>query len=211
MLAGCQSPKFAYHAPPAILKSTGPRIAVLPLVDCRTNHDEDQILEKGYFADVQKAVGDELKSMNFFSSVTLMTNDASPLLAELQLSPTLRRLDWEIPHYGRLQAEAFAVGLVTGLVGGGVFLATGIDVYGHSDLDVSVRRISDGNVLLNLSYSDTVTNRLKKAVCDTPKTQASMMVQAFQKTIGELKTDLQKQLSQETNTSSPSRSEGENK
>ena len=194
-LAGCQSPKFAYQAPPPSLNGNGPSIAVMPLTDCRTNRDMDKILEKGYLVDVQKAIGDELQSMNAFRSVTVITNETTSPTTDLKLNPKLCRLDWEIPHYGELEAKAFAVGLLTGIVGGAIYASTGIDVHGHSILDVSVNQTATAQTIFSFEYSDDVTNRLKKAVCDTPNTQASMMLQAFQKTMCEMKTDLGKNLS----------------
>jgi hypothetical protein len=193
-LAGCQAPKFTYQAPPPSLNNIGPSIVVMPLTDSRTNRDMDKILEKGYLVDVQKAIGGELQSMNFFSSVIVVTNETTLPTADLKLNPNLHRLDWEIPHYGELEAKAFAVGLLTGIVGGAIYASTGIDVHGHSILDVRVDRTATAQTVFNFEYADDVTNRLKKAVCDTPATQASMMVEAFQKTMGEMKTDLGKNL-----------------
>jgi hypothetical protein len=201
-LAGCQSPKFAYKAPPPSLNSAGPSILIMPLTDSRTNRDMDKVLEKGYLVDVQKAIGDELQSMDFFSSVTVITNETALPTADLKLNPTLRRLEWEIPNYGALETKAFMVGLFTGIIGGSIYAATGIDIYGHSILDVRVDQAT--NTLFNFEYSDSITNHVKKAVCDTSNTKANMMVQAFQKTMGEVKTDLQKNLSKIALTNSVS-------
>jgi hypothetical protein len=194
-LAGCQSPKFSYPAPAPSLNRSGPIILIMPLTDSRTNREMDKVLEKGYLNDVQQAIGDELSSINFFSSVIITTNENTFPISDFRLNPTLYRLDWEIPHYGTLEAKAFTVGLLTGLVGGSIYAATGINVYGHSILDVQISQGTNLQPILNFQYSNTVTNRLRKAVCDTPKTKAGVMVQAFQKSMSDLKIDLQKNLS----------------
>ena len=195
VLTGCQSPPFAYPAPPARLSSAGPSIVIMPLTDARTNLDMDKVLAKGYLTNVQNAIGSELQSMNYFRSVIVLTNTATIPPADLQLWPTLERLEWEIPNYQELEEKAFAIALLTGGVGGAIYASTGIDVYGHSTLDVVVNQTTNAIPVFNCVYTDTVTNRLKKAVCDTPKTQASMMVHAFQKTMLEVKADVQKHLS----------------
>jgi len=140
---------------------------------------------------VQMALADELRSVGQFSDVLMITNMASDFRADLRLSANIRKLEWEIPRYNQLQAQAFMVGLFTGLVGGSIYLSTGIDVLGHSDLDVRIER-TDGHLnLFNAEYSDSVTNRLKKAVCDNPKAKAEMIRLSFEKSMGRLKADLQ--------------------
>lgn len=92
----------------------GPSIQVLPFTDSRTNRVMDEVLEKNYMVDVQKAIGDELAGMNYFCSVTVITNQANNQSTDWQLQPAVRQLNWEIPRYGALQAKAFAVGICTG-------------------------------------------------------------------------------------------------
>lgn len=167
----------------------------MPLEDCRTNRDMDKVMEKGYLVDVQNAIGGELQNMDYFSSVVVVTNDASLRTTDLKLTPTLHRLEWEIPNYDALLTKAFTVGLLTGAIGGVIYSSTSIDVHGHSVLAVRVEQVTNSATLFNWEFADSVTNRLKKAVCDTPDTKASMMIQAFNKTMGDLKAGLLKNLS----------------
>jgi hypothetical protein len=193
-LLGCQAPKFAYQASPAKRNPAGPSILVMPITDGRTNKMMDHVLEKNYFADVQRAIADELESMGAFRQVIFMTNSANEAHTELKLAPKIRKLEWEIPNYGKLQAQAFAVGLFTGVIGASIYLSTDIDVYGRSTIDVRIDPVEGDVPVLETKYSATVTNRLKKASCDSPKTKASMMSQAFQKTMEQMKADIANRL-----------------
>ena len=194
LLCGCKSPKFNYPQPSSKIIDTGPTIQVMAIVDNRTNRAMDKVLEKGYLLDVQRAMADELQSMNLFSAVIVTTNSAESTPSDYKLTSRLKRLEWEIPHYGTLETEAFTIGLLTGVVGGSIFAATGIDVFGYSVVTVRVEKTSDSQVLFDSEYSASVTNHLKKAVCDTPTTKASMMVQAFQRSMMSVKADLQQKM-----------------
>lgn len=195
-LVGCKSPKFTYAAPSSDLDLSGPSIVVMPIADHRTNRAMDRILAKGYFQDVQKAIADELRSMNKFRSVATLTNASETPVADLKLSPGLWRLEWEIPHYNALLTEAFVVGFFTGIVGGTIDMMTKTTVCGHSQLDIRLEQTAQPRVLLEGDYSASVTNRLKKGVCDTPKTKAAMMAQALQQTMVKVKVDIQNQIQQ---------------
>ena len=191
-LVGCQSAKFTYNTPVPIYNTSGPAVQVMPIIDCRTNRAMDKCLEKGYMADVQRAIAGELGSMNAFCSVIVTTNAADPVIADLKLSPTLYRLEWNIPDYDALIGKAFAVGFFTGIVGGAIYASTSIDVHGHSALDFRVEQVADHRILLDSNYCGSVTNRLKKGVCDTPNTKARMMAQALQQTMYQVRLDLSK-------------------
>jgi hypothetical protein len=204
LLTGCQSPGFAYNTPPASLDRSGPSIVVLPLVDSRSNREADNVFKTGYLSDVQGAIGRDLESMRFFSAVTVAKNGENLPLADLQLTPTLARLDWEILHHGRVEtakvvAHTFNLisAVTVGLPVGDLYLRTGTPVCGNSALDIAVRRTADQTLLVNATYSDTVTNRFKKSLCDKPQTKATVMLAAFQNTQSELKSDLLKQLLQD--------------
>lgn len=191
---GCKAPKFAYKAPPACCVNAGPTIQVMPIADARTNREMDKVLAKGYMADVQRAIADELQSMNAFQSVTLITNATRVEVTDLKFSPKLYRLEWEIHNYGALVTKAFFIGLAGGIIGGSIYAATSVDVLGHSIMDVQVENTANHQLLLDTQYSVTITNRMKKASCDSSATKANMMVQAFQQTMVKVKTDLQERL-----------------
>jgi hypothetical protein len=204
LLTGCQSPGFAYNTPPAGLDRSGPSIVVLPLADSRSNREADHVFRAGYLTDVQGAIGQDLESMRFFSAVTVAKDGENLPHADLQLTPTLARLDWEIPNHGRVEtakvmAHTFNLisAVTVGLPVGDLYLRTGTPVCGNSALDVTVRRMADQKLLLNAAYSDTVTNRFKKSVCDKAQTKATVMLAAFQNTQSELKSDLLIQLLQD--------------
>jgi hypothetical protein len=220
LLAGCKSPEFACNTPPASLDVSGPSIVVLPLSDCRSNHLADQIFRTGYLADMQGAIGQELQSMRYFSSVTIVKDNEIPPKADLQLTPTLERLDWDIPHHGRVETAKvvahtfnFISNLTVGLPVGNLYLHSGTPVCGYSELNVAVRRTADKKVLLSSAFSDTATNRFKKSDCDKSQTKATIMLAAFQNTQEELRDELFKQLLQEkyaeaaTKAASPKKSQ----
>ena len=204
LLSGCRSPEFAYNTPPAALDPAGPSVVLLPLADSRDNRGADQVFKKGYLADMQNTIEQELESMRLFSSVTVANDPAHLAHADLEIRPTLRRLDWELPHHTAVHSEKavghtlnFVVGGATGIPVGSLFMLGGTPVCGNSALDVTVRRAADQKFLVNASYSDTVTNRVKKSECDKAQTKAMVMLAAFQMTESELKSDLMKQLLQE--------------
>ena len=204
LLTGCRSPGFAYNAPPSGLDRSGPSIVVLPLADSRSNRGADNVFRTGYLTDVQAAIGEDLASMRFFSAVTVAKDGENLPRADLQLTPTLQRLDWEIPHHGRMEtakvvAHTFNLisAVTVGLPVGDLYLITGTPVCGSSALAVTVRRKADQKLLLNAVYSDTVTNRFKKSVCDKAQTKATVILAAFQNTQSELKSDLLMQLLQD--------------
>lgn len=204
LLTGCRSPEFAYNTPPASLDPTGPSIVLLPLTDSRDNHDADRVFNKGYLVDMQTAIGRELESMRLFSSVTVANDPAHVATADYQVTPTLRRLDSELPHHTAVHSEKavghtlnFVVGGVTGIPVGSLFMLGGTPVCGNSAFDFAVRRAADQRLLLNATYSGTVTNRVKKTECDKPQTKATVMLAAFQTTQAEFKDDLLKQVLQD--------------
>jgi hypothetical protein len=219
LLAGCKSPEFACNLPPASLDVSGPSIVILPLTDSRTNRAADQVFRTGYLADMQETIGQELQSMRYFSSVTIVKDNEIPPKADWQLSPTLARLDWDIPHHGRVEtAKAvahtfnFISNLTLGLPVGDLYLHGGTPVCGYSEIDVTVRRPADKRVLLNTAFFDSETNRFKKSDCDKAQTKATMMLAAFQNSQQELRDELLKQLLQDKyaspapKTSSPKKS-----
>lgn len=210
-LAGCRGPKFAYKAPPAVVNYAGPTILVMPLCDGRTNRAADGILRKRYMADVQKAIGSELQSMNLFSLVVVTTNRENFPAADYQLNPTLQRLDWEVPHKGWLKAENIAANLVDNITGVPTefLMLFKTPVYGNSSLDVSLRRNADQKILLEAGYCDTVTNRVHKSDYNRPQTKATVMVCAFQKTMADLKTDVRKQLALNSTNAVPKFTDGQ--
>jgi hypothetical protein len=204
LLAGCKSPEFACNLPPASLDVSGPSIVILPLTDSRSNRVADQVFRTGYLADIQGTIGQELQSMRYFSSVTIVKDNEIPPKADLQLTPTLARLDWEVPHHGRVEtAKAvahtfnFISNLTVGLPVGNLYLHSGTPVCGYSELDVAVRRSADNRLLLNTVFSDAATNRFKKSDCDKAQTRATIMLAAFQNTQEELRGELLKQLLQD--------------
>jgi len=194
LLVGCQSAKFVYNAAPKNLNPAGPSILVMPIADARTNKAMDKVLEKGYWTDVQRAISAELESMGRFKSVVTATNssDFSPL--DFKLSPTAQRLEWEIPNYGRLQANAFMVGLFTGIVGGSIYLSTGINVNGHAIFLMQMESLQSPAPALHQEYSASVTNRFKKASCDVPATKSKMMSNALKNMLTQFKADVDKTL-----------------
>lgn len=200
LLNGCRSPEFSYATPSARLDLSGPSIVVLPLADSRTNREADHVFRKGYLANVQGEVGRELQSMDVFSSVAVTTNQEHFPNADLQLSLTLQRLDCKVPHHGRISTEKAALSVIDYTVGlpvGGIYSSFSTSVYGNSALQVAVRRTADQKLLFNTSYSETVTNRVKKSVCNKPQTKATVMLAAFQNTQAQLKGDLLKEILQE--------------
>ena len=204
LLTGCQSPQFAYSAAPERLDVSGPRIVVLPLADSRTNRESDDVFRKGYLTDVQAALGQELQSMRYFSSVTVAQDNENPPDADFQLTLTLEQLDWEVPNHGAVETEKvlghtfnFIANLTVGLPAGNLVLHSGTPIYGRSAFEVAVRRTKDQKLLWNMAYSETVTNRVKKSDCDKAATRATVMLAAFQTTQAELKEDLLKELVQE--------------
>lgn len=199
LLSGCRSPDFAYDTPPARMDATGPTIAILPVIDSRTNLMADHVFRKGYLASLQGQVGQELQSMRAFSSVAVVTGSNHVNNADFQMSLTLRHLEWRIPHHGGIKTEKIATETVDTVVGiplTSLFLRFKTPVYGQSAMDVTVLRTSDQKLVLNTSYSDTITNRFKKSECDKTQTKVSVMVSAFQETQSELKDDLLKELLQ---------------
>ena len=204
LLTGCSSPNFAYNTPPAALDPAGPSIVLLPLTDSRDNRSADRVFQKGYLTDMQNTIERELESMRFFSSVTVANDPVHLVHADLEIRPTLRRLDWELPHHTAVHSEKavghtlnFVIGGATGIPVGSLFMLGGTPLCGNSALDVTVRRAADQKFLVNASYSDTVTNRVKKSQCDKAQTKATVMLAAFQMTESELKSDLMKQLLEE--------------
>ena len=203
LVTGCSSPEFTYNMPSASLDPSGPSIVVLPLADRRDNRNADEVFKKGYLSDVQDTIVRELQNTRMFNSVAVATNQEHLPAADLQLSPTLRRLDWEIPHHGSVSA-AKAVGhtlnfignATLGLPAGNLVLHTGTPICGNVALDVTVRQTGSSNLLLNTTYSESVTNRVKKSDCDKYETKAAVMLAAFQTMELGFKTDLMKQLLQ---------------
>lgn len=192
LVTGCQSPKLGYKAPPPSLNPSGPSIAVLPLVDVRTNKSLDKVLAKDYLIEVQAAVADELRSMARFSRVTVATNVPVPS-ADWNITPTLKRLEWEVPNYDSLMAKTFLISLATGGIGGGIYISTDTDVYGHVGMEFDVS--AGAAPALQQGYVTTVTNRMAKASSDVPKTRAHMASQALQATLTDLKRDVEARFS----------------
>lgn len=190
-LCGCQTrPKFNYPAPAAQFNGSGPSIQVKPILDNRNSREMDKVLAKDYFLDVQRAVSSELESMNLFSSVITVTNDLQSTASDFILVPQLNRLEWEIPDYGKLITKTIVVGTLTGAIGGTLYGLSEIEVYGHSALNLRVTNTLDGLLIVNDKFNASITNRLKKAVCDTPQTKASVMIQSFQESMKLLKAEL---------------------
>jgi len=204
MLSGCQAPpKFNY--PPRIisLNGAGPSIQVNAIIDNRTNRAMDKVLEKGYLLDVQRAISAELESLNLFSAVVNATSNTTTPPVDFILCPQQNRLEWEIPNYGTLLAKGFTVGLLTGGIGGTIYLVTGIDVLGHSELSVRVEKCADLRIVIDDRFNGSVTNRIKKAACDTPKTKSEMMGQAFQQSMQLMKPALAQELSRAWRETTP--------
>ncbi|HWN97262.1 MAG TPA: hypothetical protein VNT99_19680, partial [Methylomirabilota bacterium] len=184
-ITGCQAPKLSYKTPAPQLNPSGPALTVLSLVDARTNKAMDKVLAEGYLHEIQAAVADELRSMAMFRTVTVASNVPAPQ-AEFEIIPTLRRLDWEVPGYNAMLGKTFLISLLTGGIGGAIYISTGTDVYGHAEMSFELRASPAAPVLQN-GYAATVTNEMAKAKSDFPKTKAGMASQALEATLAELK------------------------
>lgn len=172
---GCSTVKFSHSAPPPKIHPTGPALTVLPIKDSRSDKKTDSAFEKGLLENLRTAIAAEAAASGKFKEVGLgmvSTNGSLTLRADLT------RFEWNIPDYNKLLTKAFFVGLTTGIVGGSIYSMTSIEVCGHSDMAVEIADPS-GKILLRDTYPKTVTEKVKKGVCDTNGTKAKMATGAF--------------------------------
>lgn len=183
---GCAKQKFAYPALVPKASSPGARsLAVLPMTDSRTNRSLDKVMVPGFLGEVTAALVTELQATGKFREVSTNLSNA-----ELRLEPTLMKLHWFVPDYGKKTGTAFVSGLFGGIIGGSIYLSLKDNAYGHAEMRLRFTEAVNGTVLAEKTYRAEHTERLANGSIDTPTTQARLARTAFQKAMEQLKADL---------------------
>ncbi len=211
-VSGCTTPQPFYYQHS---ESKQARDSALPLqyrniTDERIDKEIDEIFENPTIEEVNKVVQQELKNFGIFSQIILPPEtfpmakaDSGSNETPFIFQGTLKDLKWEILNYDDLEATAFAVGLLTGAVGGIIYGSTDIDVYGHAVMHIRIENpnpvmgvpTSTRNFLIDKKYVARVKETMTKFVCDIPETKAKMAGKALGDLMKQFNADLQKKLS----------------
>ncbi len=188
LLGGCATQKLGYQPPAPDLRQTGASVVVSPLQDMRVNKSVDAAMNKGYLAEVDRAIVSELMSAGLFRSVELCSTNSG---ADLMMNVELHRLEWEVPKYDKKLGTAFMVGLTTGLVGGAIYSSMDTDVNGHAEVRIVQRAKRTEATTEEKTYVGLHATKKKNGVCDTPATKAEMIREALKAALAKMKADLQ--------------------
>lgn len=194
LFAGCASPqRFGYTVSPAPARPTGPARAVeiLPVSDVRTNKEIDGHFTATLLEDVRAAVASELESTGRLRPVNVVSN-AGGGSAELRLRPELRRLEWEVPGYGAILGKTFVASVLTGGIGGGIYISTSTTVNGFAVVHLELTEAQGGRVILAREYPGFYTEKIAKASCDTRPTRTRVAAEAFKHAMQQFKEELQR-------------------
>ncbi len=171
--------------------------AVVSVEDRRSDRSIDDFLTTAVAHAVGQGLASYLRSTGLAQTASHRIDPADWSAAELlsqgydaQLSATIEDLRWEIENYHQLQATAFFVGLLTGIVGALIMASTETDVDGYAKIHI---RLTD--LLLGMSFAKTYEGHCEKEWptfdSDQPDTRSRMVVCAFEMAIEELQNDLE--------------------
>lgn len=116
-------------------------------------------------------------------------SSSEKVTAELRLQPELRRLEWEVPGYGAILGKTFAVSVLTGGLGGGIYVSTPTTVNGYAEVHLELTVTEGGRVVLAREYGGFYTERMAKGSCDTRKTRTRMVTEAFKDAMEKFRAD----------------------
>lgn len=178
------------EATPRAGDAAGIVVVLEPVGDDRSDKTLDAILEKAPAEEVSAILAREISSLPGVGSV-IAGNAEPPSGSHLVVTPSVRRLAWEMVAHDRAASTRLYVGVVSGVIGPLVHGATSIDVHGHAALAVVVRAVppSDRRVL-EKEYAATANARVARLKSDLPETKAEMAARALQQVIEQFKADL---------------------
>jgi hypothetical protein len=198
LLAGC-STKFIYPTPEAkSADSKGLILAYKAVEDQRSDRKIDEIYEnKNPLGDIDKVIEEEIRSTGLFEKVVLIPGnqgDDAAYLREnnigLLMTPSLKELKWQVPNYDAKMAGAFAVSILTGLVGGFIYGSIPTDVYGDTTMKVVLKDLNTGETLVEKDYTGHCSERKAMISCDSPKTKATAVGNSLKIIMDQFKGDL---------------------
>lgn len=198
LLTGC-STKFIYKSPEVKQpEPTGIAFAYTKLEDRRDDRKIDEVYEnKNPLQDIVKIIEEEVRSTGLFERVLLIPedqlgNDAylKEKNVEFLMTSFLKEFKWTVPHYDAKLGVAFVVGFLGGLVGGLIYGSFPTDVYGDTVLNINLKDISSGKLLIDKEYVGHCTERRALLSCDSAKTKATVAGISLKMVIEEFKVDL---------------------
>jgi hypothetical protein len=199
LVGGCSNrARFSYPNAPGGLASQGALVGALhDVCDRLTDREIGDFYEDTIPVAITNAVKSEMEAAGVFSRVeSLAACSPIPSLEELRerkiaivVNPQVDRLQWVVPDYAQINATAFAVSLLFGLVGGVIYGMTDTEVYGHVELRMILFDVRTGQSLDRV-YSGEAREEMDKLACDTPETRRKMVGRAFNEAMKGFRGDL---------------------
>jgi hypothetical protein len=197
-LTGC-STKFIYKSPeikPPEL--TGIAFVYAKVEDRREDRKIDEVYEnKEPLQDIIRIIEEEVKSTGLFERVLLISEDKMNNDAYLKenniaflMTSFLKEFRWTVPNYDTKVGIIFATTLFGGVMGGLIYGSFFTDVYGDTVLNVTMKDISSGRLLIDKEYVGHCTERKAILSCDSPEMKATVAGSSLKMVMEEFKADL---------------------
>jgi hypothetical protein len=198
-LAGCTASRVPFHYTAAYVPADRPlwKRATILVIDERSDKSLDEALTIAVDRAVGEALVAEARSSSIASEVSYSTySPPTPHAQSLQqgidveVVARVKELRWEIVNYDALQATAFAVGLLTGLIGAAVMAATKTDVDGHATVDIQWIDLRSGRSF-DRTYVGHCQREWPMLASDQAEAKAKMSACALENALRGLRTDLE--------------------
>lgn len=183
LFTGCATTiPFQYQHPESTQSGyTDMSIAYSYVNDQRAEKDTDKIFESCPVEDLNKTIGEEIRSTGLFRKVISIPPDKMDDEKYLQnqdidfvMNSSLKEMKWEIPDYDKIQTTIFIVSFLTGGIGGVIYGSTDSDIYGDMKQRITLIEQNSGKILLDKEYTGHIEERKTKFKCDTLKTKAEI-------------------------------------
>lgn len=198
-LQGCVTKQpFLYNYTSQDTPASPKYVLQFPMIsDQRSDRDIDEHFEASLIDEVYKVLQNELKNTGLFLGI-LDPRDArkseetnvSSTENTLVLDATLHDLRWEVPNYIGIKMTGILIGFIATGVGSVLYGGTDVEVNGHAGIHVKIKNSQSNQVLVDGSYTGTVTETKIKLDCDTSETRAQIVIKALEDLMGKLKSNL---------------------
>lgn len=174
----------------------GITFAYAKVEDRRENRKIDDIYENNNpLQAIVKIVGEEVRSTGLFEKVLLIPEEQRDKDAYLKennveflMSAFLKEFKWTVPNYGLKVGVAFAAILLGGIPGV-AFGCVRTDVYGDTVMNITVKDMSSGRLIIDKEYVGHYNERQMLFTCDNPSTKATVGGTSLKTVMEEFKAD----------------------
>lgn len=199
LFAGCSTKiRFVYPSPE--IKPPDPTriiFAYAKVEDRRENRKIDDVYENNNpLQAIVKIIEEEVRSTGVFEKVLLVPEDQRDKDAYLKennveflMSTSLKEFKWTVPNYGLKVGLVFATTLLGGIPGVAIGLVR-TDVYGDTVMNITVKELSSGRLLIDKEYVGHYNERKMLFTCDNPATKATVGGTSLKTVMEEFKADL---------------------